>query len=99
MPIRVWTKDEIKANIANNNNWLIRGLLAIFNNQTSDEQSAGTTTHDNGIGFNGVDAEILSSFATHYKLRGFLSPKQIQIARKKMLKYSGQLTDIANGKV
>lgn len=94
-----WTKDEIKAKLASDNVWLCRGLVAIYNKQTEDEKVAGRTDHDNGIGFNGCDAEILTSYAQQFNARGFLTPKQIEVTRKKMLKYAGQLTKIANGEV
>ena len=94
-----WTKAEIKTNLETNDKWLCRGLVAIFKKQTADEQVEGRTSHDNGIGFNGVDAEILTSFAMQYLERGFLTPKQIAMTRKKMLKYAGQLVKIANGDV
>ena len=94
-----WTKEMIKEKIAANNVWLARGVVAIWNKQTEDERYSGQTTHDNGIGFNGADAEILSSFAMQYVSKGYLSPKQFDIARKKMLKYSGQLAKIANKEI
>jgi hypothetical protein len=97
--VKVWTKVEIKDMLVSNDNWLVRGLLAIFNCQTATEQEAGITAEDNGIGFNGADAEILSSFAKFYKKNGYLSPKQREICRKKMAKYAGQLEKIANGKI
>lgn len=97
--IKKWTKDEIKAKLASDDKWLYRGLVAIFNKQTADEKVAGRTDYDNGIGFNGADAEILTSFAMQYIERGFLTPKQKEITRKKMLKYAGQLTKITNGEV
>lgn len=90
-----WTKEAIRTRLESNDTWLVRGLLAIFARQTAEEQSAGFTKEDNGIGFNGADAEILTSFANQIKTRGFLTPKQIEIARKKMLKYAGQLVRIA----
>lgn len=99
MTDKKWTKAEIKANLAASDKWLCRGLVAIFNKQTADEKVEGRTSHDNGIGFNGVDAEILTSFAMQYIERGFLTPKQIVMARKKMLKYAGQLLKISNGDV
>jgi hypothetical protein len=46
------------------------------------------------MGFNGVDAEILTSFAVQIKRFNRLSPKQIEIARKKMGKYARQLQRI-----
>jgi hypothetical protein len=93
--MKVWTKQEIRTMLETNDVWVIRGMLAIFEYQTADEQAHGRTEYDNGVGFNGVDAEILTSFVEQYKARNFLSPKQIAIARKKMLKYAGQLVKIA----
>ena len=39
------------------------------------------------------------TFAEFESKRGFLSPKQLEVARKKMPKYAKQLADIANGKL
>ena len=75
--------------------WLYKAIVAIYNGQTQDEKVTQATSHDNGIGFNGCDAFILSSFAEQINVRGFLTPKQIEIARKKMKKYAGQLARIA----
>ena len=94
--MKTWTVDEIKDNLMKSDLWVIRGLLAIYNNQTSDEKSAGATRYENGIGFSGCDSEILSSFAKFYQERKFLSKKQIEIARKRIVKYRKQLVAIAN---
>jgi hypothetical protein len=86
--------------------WVARAVEVIYERQTADEQSDGQTKHHNGIGFNGVDAAILSSFARQVKAwkatpegeRRFpcpLSARQLELARKKMAKYSGQLAAIA----
>ena len=99
MTTQTWTKEEIKERMRVSDQWLIRGLLAIYKYQTEAEQSDDATLEDNGVGFNGVDAFILSQFARQFQTRGFLSPKQILVARKKMLKYAGQLATIANGKI
>jgi hypothetical protein len=92
-----YTKEFIKTQLENDDTWLCRGIVAIFNKQTQDEQAAETTSQKNGVGFNGSDAEFLSSLAKQFQKKGTLSPRQIEFARKKMLKYSGQLTSIANG--
>ena len=73
-----------------------RALLVLYDRQTSDEQQAQDTRHVNGRGFSAFDAELLSSFAVQYKQRGSLSPKQLEIARRKVLRYTGQLTEQAN---
>jgi hypothetical protein len=75
-----------------------RALIAIYNGQTQQEKVSQTTVEDNGIGFSGVDAEILTSFAEQFLRRQFLSPKQRAILAKKMPKYAGQLWQIAVSK-
>ena len=90
-----WTKVQIREKMMTDDRWLIRGLLAIYNGQTSEEKAIGVTKEDNGIGFNGCDAEILTSIAQAYLMYRRLSPKQIAIVRNKMGKYAGQLLKIA----
>lgn len=72
-----------------------RALIAIYNGQTFAEKDSRATVEDNGIGFSGVDAEILTSFAEQFLARQYLSPKQRAILAKKMPKYAGQLWQIA----
>lgn len=91
-----YTKEFIRDKMATNDKWLYRGLIAIHNLQTASEQMSLSTRESNGVGFNSVDAEILSSFASQLKERDFLSEKQKSIARKRMSKYAGQLERIAN---
>lgn len=94
------TKEYIKKQLLTDTRWLMRGVVAIFEKQTYDEQQTESTKEHNGVGFNGVDAEILSSFAKQIKAGRTLSVKQTAIAQKKMPKYAGQLLSIAkeNGK-
>ena len=88
---RTWNKADIKDLLQKNDKAVIRGLIVIYNYQTADEKATAETSHDNGMGFNGIDAEILTSFVNFYSRNGYLSQKQLGIARKKMLKYSQQL--------
>ncbi len=103
----MFTKEAIAEKLATDNNWLFRGILAIYARQTATEQASETTQEDNGVGFNGADANILSSFAKQIQQwnsapannRRFntpLSQKQVELARKKMKKYAKQLAGIAN---
>lgn len=97
----------IKSNIEQSDKWLIRAVLAIFECQTNDEKNSESTKHNNSVGFNGVDANIMSSFAKqmlvwnrHVKAGTNrydkpLSDKQLQIARRTMMKYAGQLARIS----
>ena len=94
----MWTKEDIRELLLTDDKAVARGVVAIFNLQTEDEQNVGETSVKNGVGFNGVDANFMSSIAQFYMRRNFLSPKQVEFARKKLLKYSNQLTMIANAK-
>lgn len=94
--MRVWTKEEIKNLIATNDKMVCVSLKKLYSYQTELERNCHETQESNGVGFNGVDAPILTSFAQFYLERGYLSQKQIAIARKKLAKYAGQLTSIAN---
>ncbi len=94
-----YTKEQIKENILTKDAWTLRALLAIYERQTASEQAAGQTIEHNGVGFTGPDAEILSSIADFYSRRGFVTERQMGVVRRRIGKYAGQLTKIANGKV
>lgn len=94
---KVYTAAEIMVKVSTDPKWIARAIVAIYQRQTSTEQMIGQTTDKNGIGFNGVDAFILSSFAQQIISGRTLSEKQLAIAFRKMPKYSGQLAKIANG--
>lgn len=94
--IKTWTVEEIR-NLLNTNDLMVcKSVVKIFEKQTEDEKQSDGTSHNNGVGFNGTDAFIMSQYAKQYIDKGYLSPKQLVIARKKIIKYAGQLTRIAN---
>lgn len=96
MTDRTWTVEDIKRNITTDARWTERALLALFEQQTSQEQLAARTVEHNSRGFNAVDAEILTSFAL-WVIRGrSLTARQLACAQKKLGKYAAQLTTIAN---
>ena len=97
MTDKLYTKEDIKKMLMESDHAVYRGLLAIWEKQTIDEQDDNHTRHHNGVGFSGVDAPICSSFVAFYKKAGFLTKPQLKIARKKILKYAEQLKKIANG--
>lgn len=94
-----WSREVILEMIQTNDYMLCRGIIAIWNKQTKDEQRIQDTRHYNGVGFNGVDAKFLSSIASQLERGKKLSSKQIYCSRKRMLKYAGQLTRIANKEI
>ena len=90
------TVAEIREMVASREEAQNRALIAIYNGQTQQEKVSQTTVEDNGIGFTGCDAEILTSFAEQFLRRQFLSPKQRAILAKKMPKYAGQVIKMSD---
>lgn len=86
----------IKDKLSKDPKWMQNALLKIFEKQTEDEKLIEATTDHNGVGFTGVDAEILSSFAKQLKNKGYLSNKQMQLLSKKMPKYWNQIYMISD---
>jgi len=82
-----WNKERIQTLLISNDDAIKRGLLVLYGNQTAEERDAQATHDRNNVGFTGVDAKILSSFAQQLIGRGFLSRKQMEITRKKLPKY------------
>lgn len=81
---------------------LEEALLTIYHRQTADEKRAGTTTHQNGVGFNGCDANQASYCAKWLLDRSgkrdphrHLTGKFLVWAKKTMPKYAGQLATMA----
>ena len=94
-----WTKETILDKLDNSDEMVKRSLLRLYAEQTADEHAMGATTEHNGFGFNGVDSEFLSSVAKFLTEKGYLSPKQVAWTRKKIRKYAGQLTTLANSEI
>lgn len=84
-------QQTIRESLSKNDKALIKGLTIIYSHQTRDEQQSERTIYDNGVGFTGVDADFLSSLYRSYQKYGSLSIKQLNILRRCMPKYSGQL--------
>lgn len=93
---RVWTEDEIRQLVQVNDTVLYGALKKLYACQTADEKRAEATKVQNGIGFNAYDAKFLTSVAQFLIKSGFLTVKQKEVARKKLVKYTRQLTVLAN---
>jgi len=96
MTTKNWTIEEIRELLIESDKAVARAIVAVYNLQTEDEQIMKETAHQNGVGFNGVDAEFLSSLAQFYTAKGFLTAGQLKYGRKKIMKYAGQLKMLAN---
>lgn len=96
---KVWTRDEIKAQILADDRWVERAIVAIYNKQTSHEQAIGSTMVHNGVGFAHCHANLGSYYARWIKSGKMLSGHHVAKARKIALRYVGQLAKIANGEI
>ena len=84
--IQLW-----KSKLGTNVGWAVRGLMAIYKNQTEEEKCTKATLDSNGLGFTGFDAELLTGIAEQYKKTGALYPGQKRVLLKRMPKYANQL--------
>jgi hypothetical protein len=98
-PKAKWNKVNIREMLEAKDDAVVRGLVRIHSFQTGDEQLFGQTTEENGVGWNGADAEYMTSLHDYFRANGYLTPGQMTYARKKILKYAGQLACIANNDV
>ena len=81
----------LRAQLTSNPAWAVKALTLVYSYQTADEQEDKKTSLKNGAGFNGLDAEILSSFSEQVLKGRKLSPKQMAIVHRKMPRYARQV--------
>ena len=65
-------------------------LLAVYHGQSTAEKRAHTTTDKNNVGFNRVDADILSSIAKHFLDHGFITNSELAEVSHRIRKYRRQ---------
>lgn len=93
---KVWTEEDLVRLIQTKDDFVGRCLVKLLERQTQDEEDQETTHEKNGVGFSAYDAEIMTSMAKQVKTRKVLSQRQIEFARKRLVHYRRQLTEIAN---
>lgn len=93
---KVWSENQINDLLCTNNRAVIRGLLAIDKGHKENNLALQEGKELNNIDFNHEDYDLFISFVDFYNNYGYLSPKQIKILRKELMKYIPQLTMIAN---
>ena len=98
-PTKKEALELLQAKLASDIRWAQRALLAVYRNQTTDEQSQATVSHNNNMGFRAQDAYLLTSFAGQLQRRGSLSEKQMAIVFRKMPIYARQLMKFYGEKI
>ena len=84
-------KAEMRLVEAMDNEQLVGSLIALYHCQLPDEKLNKGTAHDNGMGFNSFDANIMTSMAEFYLEKGRLSEKQLHHIRRTIKKYQRQI--------
>lgn len=69
-------------------------LLAILDRQTAEERAGYYTREANGVGFSKFDAEFCTSLCHQLKMGRKLTPRQLEVARKKVKRYWRQLITV-----
>lgn len=91
-----WTGEAVYKRLTESQAWVERSIVALYEYQTEAEKQTGATIKNNGVGFNGPDAYMMTYYANWIKGGKHLSGKHLEKASKKILKYSKQLAKIAN---
>jgi len=86
----------IRKKLSTDKKWAEKAIIKLYNQQTDDEQWVEETRLKNGIGFNAIDAQLLSSFAKDIEKYGRLTNKQCKWAFCKLPKYWNQILNICN---
>lgn len=82
----------IEARIKDDDDFAILCLMKLYEKQESDEQDVQQSVYQNGLGFNKVDAGVLSPIAEKVKAGEILTPTELKMVRKLLPKYSKQLS-------
>lgn len=93
---RTYESSEIRFKLENDDLWLCRGLAAIYKFHQYN-YSLPIQFQMFHVGFTRLDSWDLIPLAENYLKNKNLTPLELKVARPKMLKYAGQLSDIANG--
>lgn len=94
----MWTKESITQLLDRSNRAVERAIVAIYNRQTEDEKSSGTTTHSNGRGFSGAHAELGTYYAKWILSGRSLTGHHLEKARRMSKRYVAQLLEEAQQK-
>lgn len=75
---------------------LIEFVQKLFNKQTDDEKKKYETKYHNNVGFNKPDAKFMSAMARLTFEGKELSESQLEVTRKRFIKYAEQVANLIN---
>ena len=95
---KIYTVNEIRDMLEKYSNVVSKAIITLYQYQTLLEKEYLSTNEHNGVGFNKFDGPVLSAFAEQILAGCPLTEHQMYAARRRIMKYAGQLTKIANAK-
>lgn len=99
-PFPGFTKIEVEAYIRmklkEDQDWLKRACVRIYEKQTIEEREKGRSIHYNGVGFNRHDGPLMSSIAKSIKRGRQLSKQEFEKMQEIIPRYSSQIIKMAD---
>jgi len=90
-----WTRESIRILLLHNDKAVLRSVLAIYARQTQSEKAVAGTLEANGRGFGAGDGTYFSKIAKRIQAQEPLPSWELYKIRHRMLKYAGQLLQVA----
>ena len=88
-----WDRARVQQLLQTSDRAVCRAILAVYRNQTQEEQTTGVTRLRNSVGFTGADARQLTTVAKLLLKGQKLHPRQIDFLRPRVMKYWRQLLE------
>jgi hypothetical protein len=93
-----YDKDYLKEKILNNQDWLERAIVAIYERQTRDEKYEENVKYNNNKCFTHSDAKRGSYYAKWILSKKHLTGIHVEKAKKMIQKYISQLVKVIKEK-
>ena len=88
-------QNAIREQITTKDAQAIKALLRIFEFQTFNEQNSKSVISRNNVGFTVDDATFLTNLVKRYNAKHYLTEYQMNVLKRKIGKYAGQLLRLA----
>ena len=96
--LKQW-KAYIQGLLKENDEAVKQALVRLYNRQEQDEMRDKKSVHENGVGFNKIDAYYLSKSAEKVLQGKQLSESELNACRWSIMKYWRQLTEMSKKKL
>lgn len=95
---RAW-KEELQKLLCRSDVAVESALVRLYDFQSPLERAVASSVSENGVGFNRVDANVLSKYACMVKMGHHLTKNEVCFVRARILKYWKQLMVLSKQKL